>query len=173
MTESQIREALMPPSNNLERTFLAVVEDNNPTGDFVSVRCTSGTLYEDVRKRASLNDNPSDKNGIIITPALGSVVVVSRLGTTDDLYVAMFSDIESVIIDGGLNGGLVKIQELEDNLKSLKDMVEAINAALPSAFTAIGASSAAVGANGATSYNASMAGKSISFSDMENSKIKH
>jgi hypothetical protein len=43
---------------------------------------------------------------------------------------------------------------------------------LPSAFNAVGASTAASGAAGATSYNTSMTGKTISFSDMENTKIK-
>jgi hypothetical protein len=50
--------------------------------------------------------------------------------------------------------------------------VEAIHSALPSAFNAIGASTAANGALGATSYNGSMAGKAVQLKDMENNRIK-
>lgn len=78
-----------------------------------------------------------------------------------------------VEFNGGKNKGLVKIAELEKNLDSLKKYVEAINIALPSAFTAVAAAMAANGALGATSYQASMAGKIIMFGKMENEKIKH
>lgn len=80
---------------------------------------------------------------------------------------------DEIAFNGGNLGGLVKIQELKDNLDSLKTFVEAMHSALPSAFTAIGAAMSAAGANGATQYNGSMTGKSITIADMENTKIKH
>lgn len=80
---------------------------------------------------------------------------------------------EEITFNGGELGGLVKIQELKDNLDSLKQFVEAMHSALPSAFTAVGAAMSAAGANGATKYNGSMAGKTITIADMENPKIKH
>lgn len=74
--------------------------------------------------------------------------------------------------NGGSLGGMVKISELNDNITSIKNYIEAINTALPIAFTAIGASTAANGANGATSYSNAMSGKLINIKDIENTKIK-
>lgn len=80
---------------------------------------------------------------------------------------------DAIEFNGGKNNGLVKIKELEKNLDSLKKYVEAINMALPSAFTAVGAAMAAAGPLGATAYQGAMAGKIIMFEKMENDKIKH
>lgn len=79
---------------------------------------------------------------------------------------------DEIIFNGGENKGLVKLKELEESLDSLKKYVEAINSALPSAFSAVGASPAASGAAGGASYTASMADKSIIIKDLENPKIK-
>jgi hypothetical protein len=48
-----------------------------------------------------------------------------------------------------------------------------MNNALPSAFNAIGASTAANGATGAASYQGAMAGKTVQLKDMEDKKILH
>lgn len=80
---------------------------------------------------------------------------------------------DKIALNGGSCDGLVKVRELEKSLNSLKSFAEAIHAALPSAFTAVGAALAAVGANGATSYAGAMAGKVIQIADMENTKVTH
>lgn len=80
---------------------------------------------------------------------------------------------DQITLNGGKFDGLVKVRELEKNLDSIKTFAEAIHAALPSAFSAVGAAMAAAGANGATAYNGSMAGKVIQIGDMENTKVKH
>lgn len=80
---------------------------------------------------------------------------------------------DEIIFNGGELGGLVKIQELKDNLDSLKKFVEAIHKAIPTAFSSVGAAMAANGALGKTSYDGAMAGKTITIADMENPKIKH
>ncbi|MNS21777.1 hypothetical protein D3C72_535470 [compost metagenome] len=79
----------------------------------------------------------------------------------------------STVFNDGKNRGLVKIKALEDNLDSLKLYIEAIHAALPGAFTAIGVGSAANGGTGSAIYLSGMAGKQIVIEDMENTDIKH
>jgi hypothetical protein len=141
-----------------------------------------------VRLRAVINNNAEQ---ILVTPKVGSYVLVADLsgGNYRDLAVIAHSEVDAVNItagttkvdinaggvtfNGGELGGLVKLQELKDNLDSLKQYVEAINTALPTAFNAIGASTAANGATGATSYQGAMAGQAIQIKDMEDAKIKH
>lgn len=77
------------------------------------------------------------------------------------------------VLNGGGFDGLVKIRELEKNLNSLKLFVETMNTALPSAFTAIGASLQANGATGAGTYSGAMAGQVIVLVDMEDKAVKH
>lgn len=79
----------------------------------------------------------------------------------------------AIEFNGGELGGLVKLEQLKQNLDSLKQMVEAIHSALPGAFTAIGAGAAANGPGGSTAYTGAMTGKTIILTDMENTKVKH
>ncbi|MDR2361701.1 MAG: hypothetical protein LBD91_03130 [Prevotellaceae bacterium] len=126
-------------------------------------------------------------DGLVISPKKGSFVLV--VFTSKNTAVAvMYSVIDKVrlsiggisveitdseiVMNGGNAGGLVKLQELKDSLNSLKQYVEAIHTALPSAFNAIGISTAANGATGAASYQSAMAGKFIQIKEMENKKIK-
>jgi hypothetical protein len=140
-----------------------------------------------VRLRAVINDSSGQ---LLVMPEVGSYVLVIDLsgGNYRDLAVIAYSEISEVNIrignttvainttgitfNGGQLGGLVKLQELKDNLNSLKQYVEAIHSALPAAFNAIGASTAANGATGAGSYQGAMAGKLVQIRDMENNKVK-
>jgi hypothetical protein len=79
---------------------------------------------------------------------------------------------DGIIMNGGNNGGLPILEKINDNLNALKAYSEAINTALPAAFTAIGAGPSANGASGASSFQGAMAGMTINLSDMENTKIK-
>ena len=132
----------------------------------------NGLEITDVRLGAVINGNAKN---LIIKPKIGSMVLIAdmSLGTLRDLAIIGWSEVETITINGGELGGLVKIQKLEDNLNSLKTMIESIHAALPGAFTAIGAAAAAAGSLGATAYTQAMIGKSISIVDMEDEKIKH
>jgi len=56
----------------------------------------------------------------------GSSVIVSRIGDSDELFVEMFSEVESIIIDGGDNGGLTITPELKTQLDKLTARVDGI-----------------------------------------------
>ena len=82
---------------------------------------------------------------------------------------------EGIVINGGKNKGLVKIDVLNDNLDSIKSFVESMHqqlakglSSLDSAFKGLGVETGA-----ATTYNTGMSKKSISIKDMEDTKIKH
>lgn len=62
---------------------------------------------------------------------------------------------------------------MQDNLNQLKDYVTAMNNAISAGFTGVGEGLAATGSGGKGAYSGAMAGKSITFSSMENGKIKH
>jgi hypothetical protein len=164
--------------------FPAQVEEI--TGTTCSVRIDELPVTG-VRLRAVINNNAGQ---LLVTPEVGSYVLVMDLSGGDyrDLAVIAYSEISEVSIkignttvcidangitfNGGQLGGLVKLQELKDNLNSLKQYVEAIHNALPAAFNAIGAGTAANGATGAGSYQGAMAGKLVQIRDMENNKVK-
>jgi hypothetical protein len=164
--------------------FPALVE--SVKGGTCSVKI-DGLVITGVRLRAVIN---SSTEQLLVTPKVGSYVLVVDLsgGNYRNLAVISCSEItginikvggttavinaEGITFNGGGLGGLVKLQELKENLNNLKQYVEAMNSALPGAFSAIGASSAANGALGATNYQGAMAGKTVQLKDMENEKIK-
>jgi hypothetical protein len=129
---------------------------------------------------------------LLVTPRTGSLVLVgSQSGDLRECNVIAVEEPEKIEITGenlsllidmaagritvnnGELGGMVKIRELNDNLKSIADYVKAINSALPSAFNAVLAGTAANGALGAQSYNSAMAGKTVVIKDMEDKNITH
>ena len=82
---------------------------------------------------------------------------------------------EGIVINGGKNKGLVKIDVLNDNLDSIKSFVESMHqqlakglGSLDFAFKGLGVETGA-----STTYNTGMSEKSISIKDMEDTKIKH
>jgi len=66
------------------------------------------------------------KRGFVIIPKVGSFVIVSRLSNSDSLFVSMVSEVDSVVIMGGENGGLIKIGALESKLNQLISEVNAL-----------------------------------------------
>lgn len=128
--------------------------------------------YEDVLLYAIEN---ADLKGFVTIPAVDSQVLVSRIGSSNELYVAMFSEVDKVMLsigekvtaeitDAALNytndkvtleikenivklsadsiefndgelGGLVKVQELSDNLAKvtarIDGIIDAINNGVP------------------------------------------
>jgi len=127
MTEQErILKGIKMLGNGNTKTFLASVENNYPDKDYIDVKDLSGTIYHDVRKRAVIGTGNDAKKGIVITPVSGSSVIVSRIGDSDELFVEMFSEVESIIIDGGDNGGLTITPELKTQLDKLTARVDGI-----------------------------------------------
>ena len=102
-------------------------------------RCTctveaAGVTYEEVLLRAATLDDPEGK-GAYLLPEVGSVVLVSRLGGSNELYVAMFSEVdaahlrigdstlavtrEGFVVECGASGLLSTLERLLDALCAL------------------------------------------------------
>ena len=74
---------------------------------------------EGIRLRASLSDNDRQ---ILVVPKVGSAVVLGCItGDLNNMVVLQVDEIESITINGGELGGLIKIQELTDKLNELVD----------------------------------------------------
>lgn len=118
----------------------------------------------DVRLNASINGNA---NNILIKPKTGSTVLIADLseGLLRDLAVIGWSEVDSITINGGQLGGLVKIQELTNKLNSL---VTTFNSHTHPVATT-GTATSQTGTAAATAAQASQFSKG----DYEDTKIKH
>jgi hypothetical protein len=171
-TDEQVRVALVEfIKKHIAVCFVGVVSDMSKaeSDGMVTVK------YDDLEFEARLQSviGKADK-GYIPIPAVDSEVFCVSEGNSDNSFVVVAcSELEKIVFNGGQLGGMVKLQELKENINSLKQYMEAIHSALPAAFNAIGASTAANGALGATSYQGAMAGKAVQLKDMEDKKILH
>lgn len=166
--ENEILRGLQVLGAGNEKTFLATVEKNYPDKDYIDARCLSGTLYTEVRKRAAIGE--PDK-GILITPAVGSSVIVSRIGESDELFVEMFSEADAVQFNGGKNEGLVKVVELTAKLNSLESDLNALKNVFTAWVTVPSDGGAALKTAAAT-----WAGQKLTKTtktEIQNNKIKH
>lgn len=94
--EAEIAALLRKLCNiNTDFSFIAEVTENYPNEQYVDVKATDETVYPKVRKRSGIDG----KKGILATPVKGSSVIVSRLHYSDDLYIAVFGEIESYKIE--------------------------------------------------------------------------
>ncbi|NBR15974.1 MAG: hypothetical protein EBU01_15565 [Crocinitomicaceae bacterium] len=102
-------------------------------------------------------------------------------GKLENLTALVYSEIkniklvptEKLILRNEDFGGLVKIKELEDNLKTLKTYIEALKTATSSGINAIGVGPAANGGTGKLAFETAMAGKIINLKEMENKNVQH
>lgn len=115
-----------------ERRLAENIRRINPTAMWLTqgeVTATDGVTcsvkigdaeLEGIRLRASLSD--VDKQ-ILIVPKVGSAVTLGCLtADLNNMVVLQVDEIESITVNGGGLGGLVKIQELTDKLNELVDM---------------------------------------------------
>ena len=176
----------------IKNKIRAMVGKNTPlllTGKVESVSGETCTVsigdltLTDVRLRSVIN---GEQSRLLITPKQGSYVTLIDLsGELRETEVIGYSQIEAidiqgtdadpvkVTINGGHNDGLVKIQELKDNLDAIKSYLSTMKSAISNGLTSVGASTAANGEAGASAFNLAMAGQTITFKDMENDKVKH
>lgn len=118
-----------------------------------------------------MKEDKADKQGIIITPAQGSAVIVSRISGSDELYVSMFSDIENIVMDGGENGGITITPELVSQLAKLTARVDGIIAAIKGGVP--GSSDGGVALQKTIVAKLDTLTNKEDFSNIENDKIKH
>lgn len=131
--------------------------------DFCTVKYQELVL-EDVRLGAVVDGG---QNKLIVKPAIGSQVLIADLseGTMRDLAVIAWSDVESIIINGGSLGGLVNISALTDKLNQLVQVFNTHTHTVSTTGTAAAQTGTAAPITSlASQFNAS---------DYEDDKIKH
>lgn len=76
-------------------------------------------------------------NSLVVVPKVGSTVLIADLseGTRRDLAIVKYTEVESITINGGNLGGLVKIQELKSQLDKMTARIDGIMDALKNAQT--------------------------------------
>ena len=132
-------------------------------------RCSvdfAGLVISDIRLRASLADV---NKKMLVVPKVGSAVIVGSLsGDLDNLVVLQVDEVESVT--GGELGGLVKIDELKDQLGKMSSRIDKIISALSNSGT--------VAQDGGAAYKANIAMalsvlEKENFENIEDDKVKH
>ena len=128
----------------------------------------------DVRLQSSLNGS----NGLCIFPVVGSVVVVTFLNKLTG-YVSLFSEVDKITldteneitIDGGQNGGLVKVNDLLNKLNNLENDLNNFKTLL-SAWVPVPSDGGASLKTVLASYFSQTITPTV-LVDIENDKIKH
>jgi len=69
--------------------------------------------------------NASGLNGFVITPKVGSYVMVTRFERFE-AFISSFSDVDKIAFNGGANDGLVLVNKLIDKLNALENKVNSI-----------------------------------------------
>jgi len=154
-------------------TFVCVVNGVNGATCQVT-RVMDDKIIPDVR----LNCSSDSSHGIVITPKIGSAVLVTSI-SEDDNFVSQFSEIEKISIvadtdieiNGGSFGGLVKIEELKTQLGKVTARIDGIIDALTNSQTAAQDGGATYKKGIVTKLN-TLTDKE-DFSNMEDTKCKH
>jgi hypothetical protein len=166
---SQVRELIQDIAGTKTRSshFLSA-EVVSVDGETITVKHGEMEL-SGVKLRTVINTNT---NTIIINPAVGSVVLCADLssGKMRDLTVIVYSEIDSITINGGANKGLVKVTDLVTKLNALEEKVNDLITKLQGVVVPLAPSG---------TYPFSPVFSSVSaitktkVADIENPKIKH
>ncbi len=120
-----------------------------------------------------------DENGVRInvgdkvSAGMSTDGIVCKLaGEAESEFTSAELNKNGIVFNGGTLRGLVKIEELEDNLNQLKQYVENLKSATSTGIKSVGAGTAASGPTGAGAFDAAMDSASINFKDMENKKVR-
>lgn len=115
-----------------------------------------------------------DKSGVIVYPKVNTdVLVVFIDNSKTNGAVINVKETDKIEIMGNNYKGIPILDEIKKNMDAIKNYLSAEKAAISAAFLAVGAGTSANGASGKSSFDTAMASQTITFSDMENKKVKH
>lgn len=145
----------------------------------IDVALNSGAVVDQVTIKSVLNGEDS---GILVEPEVDSMVLCGLTdGKIENLTVLTYSEIknikfvpsEKIQLRSDSYGGLVKIEQLENNLNTLKNALETLKSGVASGLNAVGVGSAANGPAGAAAFNTATSSIVINFDNMENENVQH
>lgn len=124
----------------------------------------------DVRLRASTTNI---SNQMLIVPKVGSIVILGSLsGDLNELVVLSCDEIESITINGGALGGLIKINELKTQLDKMTARIDGIISAINNGVATPGTDGGAALLTTIKTGLATITNKEA-FTAIEDTKIKH
>jgi len=130
----------------------------------------NGLLISDVQLAAAIDGNAKN---LLIKPKVGSVVLVADLseGEMRELAVISWSEVDTVVFNGGENEGIVKVKELTDKINTLENALNSLKTVF-SGWVPVPSDGGAV----LKTAIATWAGSQLSVTnkaDIQNDKIKH
>jgi len=173
MTNDELRQILRKFIGDEKPTMLATVKSVDKEKCTCSIE-DDGIEYFNVRLRAITGKN----TGIVMYPKIGTDVLVVKIESTEEwavIYATEYESIEieidSLVINGGKNGGLVTIGDLKDNLDKLRDFVKDLATNIYTWGSVLDSLAGGVVATNQTAWNVIV--NTFQFKDMEDTKIKH
>lgn len=111
-----------------------------------SVNLTTNTCYclpldESKADLVNVQLIADDQTGFLLIPAVNSIVTVEYL-SNEQYYVSQFSKLQGMQLNGDVNGGLIKIEDL---LSAINTRNTTLKTAIAAALTSIDASIVALG----------------------------
>ena len=101
---------------------VTAIDDSLPIGPTCTVEIAESVLIYRVRLRSVTGS----KAGFLIIPVIGSYVIISRIGLSNEWYVSMFSEVEEIRSE---TVGKISILNTVENLKTImNDLLAAIEA---------------------------------------------
>lgn len=107
----ELRRRFFPPeSSKPHQVFQVVVTEIDETNLSCTVRKNDEINYYDVRLQAVINEKLT---GAAFIPKIGSIVLVARIGNSDEVFITRFSEIEKIIYTAGENKKISFSADLE------------------------------------------------------------
>lgn len=127
---AELRRRLFGGTDDGQNTFYATVESVDETMRTCVVEAEE-VQYDDVLLYAVADTN---RKGFCFIPSVGSIVLVSRIGGSNELFISMFSDVDRVLltvgneVDAAIDGdgltvsvGGTKLEATSDGLMLTRD----------------------------------------------------
>jgi hypothetical protein len=163
MNIREIIQEIAGTSSN--KSIYAKIKDVNTSKE----TCTVTTLLDDM-DLFDIRLTGEGLGGVLYIPKIGSVVGVNLINETDG-YITMFSELTSIKIGDGTNGGLVKITDLVTKINNIENDINNLKNIFSAWVTVPNDGGAALKAAASTWYASQITNTNVN--DIENNTIQH
>lgn len=181
-TADEIARKLKEINHRDNDTMIGIVKSVDADNAVCDVD-VDGLLFSEVQLKSIMK---SGTKGTKLLPKKDSVVIVERIGKSNELFVAMYSELDSItweienmkyfvdkdgfVFNNGNNKGMVKLPELVQKLNNLENKVNQIIT-----WTSTHTHTGVTVGMGSTSFAVGVSGSltPTQESDLENQKVKH
>ncbi len=167
-TDEDIRRLLKAFIKVPVQVFPAKVNSVNVENYTVDVKPVGGAELFDVRLKAGVE---AIKDGVVEIPKVGSMVLVGLVGNDKDTaFLVRTSEVDEVIVNGGQNGGVPRVQAVVSDLNQIKQDINMLKT-LVSSWVPVPTDGGASLKSFVSAWSAQMLTMSQA-SNIENSKFK-